>query len=105
MNDMKGEQVGLVLRGITPEQAREGLVMIQRRKPVEPTIMVAECGCRYKIVSALSKIGTKMYARWELDAICVPHSHERTARIEEQSSKRTKERHGPVRTRDTGSRE
>ncbi len=39
------------------------------------TIVAAECGCRFKVVSALP-IFTQ--AILELESICVPHSQERT---------------------------
>lgn len=42
----------------------------------EPTIVVAACGCRFKIVSSSPEHIT---GALELDAICVLHSQARTA--------------------------
>lgn len=99
---MKGEQVGLIVRGVTPEQIQDAIFIKARREKVEPTIIVAKCDCRYKVVSALSKIAPDMYARWELDTICVPHSQERTKILKLRS---IAEKHSPVRTTDRGNHE
>ncbi len=50
----------------------------------EPTIIIAECGCRFKVVSSLPVLVT---GTLEPDAVCVPHSHERTKHLEQQANK------------------
>lgn len=47
---------------------------------MDPTIVVAECGCRFKVVSSLPVLET---GSLQLVTICVPHSHARTKYLEE----------------------
>lgn len=54
----------------------------------EPTILVAECGCRFKIVSSLPVLRAGTLA---LDAICVPHSQERTKYLKQRGAFKRKE--------------
>lgn len=47
-----------------------------------PTILVAECGCRFQVVSSLPVLDT---GSLQLDAPCVAHSEARTKRIEQEA--------------------
>lgn len=47
---------------------------------MKPTIVEAECGCRFKVVSRAPVFTQGVL---QLESICVPHSQERTKRLEE----------------------
>ena len=48
---------------------------------MNPTIVEAECGCRFKVVSNLPVLAT---GSLKLDSYCVPHSEARTKLLEEE---------------------